>query len=130
LSLEKLLNEWVSADADLRDAQLARHDIEQQIIEAMNEVDAELSPTVAGVTATLKTQAEYDKTLAGPLRVIAEALSPDEIEGLLTPVKPPPARSFNMTKVKTLSKRGEPFKSAIEAATIATVPKLKIAYEK
>ena len=125
MSLEQLLRDWVSADADVRDAEIARHEIQQQIGVEMTATRATFAKG-EGVEATMKPSLEYNKTLDGPLQVMTEALDPEEIEGLLTPVKPPPPRSYNMVKVKALGKRGEPFLSAIEAATTEFPPVLKV----
>jgi hypothetical protein len=125
LSLEQLLRDWVSADADVRDAEIARHEIQMQIGVEMTATRATFAKG-EGVEATMKPIVEYDKSLTGALQVMTEALDPEEIEALLTPVKPPPARFYNMVKVKALGKRGEPFLSAIEAATTELPPVLKV----
>lgn len=125
MSLEQLLRDWVSADSDVRDAEIARHEIQQQIAVEMTATRATFAKG-EGVEATMKPIVEYDKSLTGALQVMTEALDPEEIEALLTPVKPPPARFYNMVKVKALGKRGEPFLSAIEAATTELPPVLKV----
>lgn len=125
MSLGQLLADWVSADADVRDAEIARHEIQQKIGIEMTQTRASFAKG-DGVEATMKPSLEYNKTLDGPLQVMTEALDPEEIEALLTPVKPPPPRSYNMVKVKALGKRGEPFLSAIEAATTEFPPVLKV----
>ena len=103
--LTNLLATWQSLDADLHDLQVQLHELKLLIAAEMKEQRAEFS-TVPGVEATYKPTVAYLRDLDGPLWLMAEQLSPDEIEAVLTKPKPAPARAFNMTAVKKLAKRG------------------------
>ena len=119
-----LLNEWVSADADVHAAEVERHDIELKIAEAMTENQAEYVEA-PGVQATLKPTTEYMKAIDGPLAVIAEQLSPDELEAVLNNPKPV-ARQFLIPAVKKLAKRGGVFKDALDKATLEQPARLRV----
>lgn len=120
-----LLQDWRALDDAEREAKIAKHAVEQRIRDAMTELQAEFAEG-AGLEATLKETVEYDKALDGPLAVIAEQLSPEELDAVLTVAKPAPPRSFNIQKVRALVKRGDPFKSAFERARIPGPPQLKV----
>ena len=119
-----LLNEWVSADADVHAAEVERHDIELKLAEAMTENQAEYVEA-PGVQATLKPTTEYMKAIDGPLAVIAEQLSPDELEAVLNNPKPV-ARQFLIPAVKKLAKRGGVFKDALDKATLEQPARLRV----
>ena len=123
-----LLNEWVSADADVHAAEVERHDIELKIAEAMTENQAEYVEA-PGVQATLKGSVTpvytYLKMLDGPLAVIAEQLSPEELEAVLNNPKPP-AREFLIPAIKKLAKRGGVFKDALDKATLEQPARLRV----
>jgi len=121
---DKLLRDWQSCDADIHALEVERHRIEQQIAEAMSENQAEFA-TVTGVEATFKPTTEYLKAIDGPLAIIAEQLSPDELEAVLNNPKPV-ARQFLIPAVKKLAKQGGVFKSALDAATLSLPPRLRI----
>ena len=124
-NLPTLLQEWASADADVHDAEVERHAIEQLIWREMVDQDASFAKA-PGIEATLKPTYEYQKSLDGPLRVLAEEMSPEEFEALLTEPKPPPERSFHMVKVKNKAKEGGIFKAALDAATVTLPATLKV----
>ena len=129
LELAKLMGELVSADADRKDADREYLVIEQECIRFMEQNEQGSTEQAAGVTLKLTKIQDYNKSLDGPLRPLMELLDPEKIESLLTPVKPPPPRLFNITKVKAeADKQGSVFKSALEAAKTGTVSKLKINY--
>ena len=81
--------------------------------------------TIPGVEATLKPTTEYLKDIDGPLAVIAEQLSPDELSRVLNNPKPAP-RQFLIPEIKKLAKQGGVFKSALDAATLSLPPRLRI----
>ena len=123
--LHSLLLNWQSIDSDIHDLEIVRHHVEQQIDAEMAEQRATFAEA-PGVEATLKPTVDYAKALDGPLAVIAEQLSPDELEGALTAQKPAPIRSFNMVQVKKLAKRGGIFRDALDAATLEQPARLRI----
>ena len=125
LTLPELLREWQSADADVHAAEVERHAVEQLIWRAMAEGKATFAKA-PGVEATLKPTLEYQKTLDGPLRVLAEEMSPEEFERLLTAPKPPPERSFHMVQVKKKAREGGIYKTALDAATVTLPATLKV----
>ena len=123
--LEHLFQMWRSADADLRDADMSRRAIENEITIEFRRLEQEAlkegiaPPTFAdgpGVEATFKPTVTWMKSLDGPLAMLGEVIDPGEIESYLTPVKPPPPRSFNMTAVKPLEERGGEYARAISRA--------------
>jgi hypothetical protein len=132
--LDHLLQMWRSADADVRDAEIARRevvkDIEAEFIRLGQEaIEQNITPQTfaegPGVEVTYKSKTEYAKALDGPLRTLAEVMDPVAFEKLLTKQaepKPPPPRTFNMTKVKPLEERGGEYARAIAAARITHPP--------
>lgn len=123
--LTTLLLNWQSIDADIHALEVERHEMVLKITEAMQADRAEFAKA-QGVEATLKPSMEYDKALDGPLAVIAEQLSPDELDAALTAQKPAPARSFNIVAVKKLAKQGGVFRKALDAATREQPARLRI----
>ena len=135
--LYHLLQMWRSADADVRDAEMERHEIENDItVEFMRLADEakrrseETGETIKpqtfakgpGVEVTFKPTIEWQKSLDGPLRVLAEVMAPADFEKLLTKQaepKPPPPRQFNMTAVKQYEDKGDEY--AIPIARARTV---------
>jgi len=122
--LHTLLLNWQSIDSDIHDLEVVRHHVEQQIADAMNESRAEFSEA-PGVQATLKPTTEYLKAIDGPLAVIAELLSPDELEAVLNNPKPV-ARQFLIPAVKRLAKRGGVFREALDKATLEQPARLRV----
>ena len=121
----KLLRDWQSCDADIRELEIERRIIENQIAEAMTANNEAEFATIPGVEATLKPGVDYRKHLDGPLAVIAEQLSPDELSRVLNNPKPAP-RQFLIPEIKKLAKQGGVFKSALDAATLSLPPRLRI----
>ena len=129
--LYHLLQMWRSADADVRDADMARREIVNDITAEFKRLEEEAiketqdtgqyvaPPTFAkgpGVEVTYKPTVTWEKALDGPLRVLAEVMEPEAFEGLLTKQaqpKAPPPRTFNMTAVKPLEERGGEYARAI-----------------
>jgi hypothetical protein len=135
LSLGQLLSDWVSADADVRDAEMSRREIENDITIEFRRLEQEslkegvAPPTFAsapGVEATFKPTVTWMKSLDGPLAMLGEVIDPSEISGYLTPVKPPPPRTFNMTAVKPLERRGGVYAKAIAAARTTLPAEVKM----
>ena len=122
--LHTLLLNWQSIDAEVHGLEIERHALEVDIAEAMTENQAEFA-TIPGVEATLKPGLDYRKQLDGPLAVIAEQLSPDELSRVLNNPKPAP-RQFLIPEIKKLAKQGGVFKSALDAATLSLPPRLRI----
>ena len=126
--LHTLLLNWQSIDAEVHSLEIERHALESDIADAMTEARAEFA-TVTGVEATLKGSVTpvytYLKQLDGPLAVIAEQLSPEELEAVLNNPKPP-AREFLIPAVKKLAKRGGVFKDALDAATLEQPARLRV----
>ena len=120
-----LLAQWRSADADVHDAEVKRYEIEKEISANM-EANRATFATIPGVEATFKTGTDYIKGLDGPLRLLAEELSRDELEALLTTQRPAPIRSFNMVAVKKLARRGGVFREALDLATSTSPAVLKV----
>ncbi len=120
-----LLQDWADLNAAEREIKIEKHAVEQRIRDAMAENNAEYAEG-AGLEVTYKETVEYDKALDGPLAVIAEQLSPEELDAVLTDQKPAPPRTFHVSRVKALVKRGDPFKSAVEKATLRGPAQVKI----
>ena len=126
--IHTLLLNWQSIDAEVHGLEIERHALEVDIAEAMTENQAEVA-TIPGVEATLKGSVTpvytYQKMLDGPLAVIAEQLSPEELEAVLNNPKPP-AREFLIPAVKKLAKRGGVFKDALDKATLEQPARLRV----
>ena len=122
--LPSLLNEWVMYNKQVKDAEVDRFRIEQQMAEAMKEDRAEYVEA-PGVQATFKPTTEYLKAIDGPLAVIAEQLSPDELSRVLNNPKPV-ARQFLIPAIKKLAKRGGVFRTALDKATLEQPPRLRV----
>ena len=120
-----LLQDWADLNAAEREIKIEKHAVEQRIRDAMAENNAEYAEG-AGLEVTYKETVEYDKALDGPLAVIAEQLSPEQLDAALTAQKPAPARSFNITKVKALAKQGGIFRDALEKATREQPARLRV----
>ena len=136
-NLDHLLQMWRSADADVRDAEMERHEIENDITAEFSrladdakrlseETGKEVKPQTfakgPGVEVTCKPTIEWQKSLDGPLAVLAEVMPPADFEKLLTKQaepKPPPPRQFNMTAVKQYEDKGDQY--AIPIAKARTV---------
>ena len=136
-NLDHLLQMWRSADADVRDAEMERHEIENDItVEFMRLADdakrlsKETGETIKpqtfakgpGVEVTFKPTIEWAKSLDGPLAVLAEVMAPADFEKLLTKQaepKPPPPRQFDMREVKKYEDQGDQY--AIPIAKARTV---------
>ncbi len=123
--LTNLLNEWAAYTDIIHRAEVSRHSIEQEITDQMHATRAEFAEA-PGVEATLKGSVEYDKALDGPLATMAEQLSPDELDAVLTKPKPAPARSFNITAVKKLAKQGGIYRDALDKASRDVAPVLRV----
>jgi hypothetical protein len=129
--MNRLTEMWTKANEAWREADMARREIVNDITAefirlGQDAIEQNITPPTfvegPGVEVTYKSKTEYAKALDGPLRAMMEALDPDEIEALLTPVKPAPARTFNMTKVLPYEKRGGVYARAIAAARITHAP--------
>ena len=123
--LTSLLERWARFNDSIRELEVGRHNTEQEIIAAMQADRAEFAEA-PGVEATFKTSLEYEKALDGPLAVIAEELSPEELDAALTAQKPAPARSFDIRAVKKLAKRGGIFRDALDQSTREVPARLRI----
>ncbi len=123
--ITSLLREWARLHEAERAVAIERHAVEVQIRDAMDANRAEYAAD-GDVEVTYKETVEYLSEVDGPLRVIAEHLSPEDLDALLTTPKPPPPRKFHMQRVKALAKRGEPFLTAIEKATLRGPAQVKI----
>ena len=122
--LHTLLLNWQSIDAEVHGLEIERHALEVDIAEAMTENQAEFA-TVTGVEATFKPTTEYLKAIDGPLAIIAEQLSPDELEAVLNNPKPV-TRQFLIPAVKKLAKQGGVFKDALDKATLEQPARLRV----
>ena len=108
-NLDHLLQMWRSADADVRDAEMERHG--------------------PGAEVTCKPTIEWQKSLDGPLAVLAEVMPPADFEKLLTKQaepKPPPPRQFNMTAVKQYEDKGDEYAIPIAKARTVHAARAKI----
>ena len=126
--LHTLLLNWEATNTKIDGLEIERHALEVDIAEAMKEDRAEYAEA-PGVQATLKGSVTpvytYLKMLDGPLAVIAEQLSPEELEAVLNNPKPP-AREFLIPAVKKLAKRGGVFKDALDKATLEQPARLRV----
>ena len=122
--LHSLLLNWQSIDAEINGLEIEQHALEVDMAEAMKEARAEYVEA-PGVQATLKPTTEYLKAIDGPLAVIAEQLSPDELEAVLNNPKPV-ARQFLIPAVKKLAKQGGVFKDALDKATLEQPARLRV----
>ena len=122
--LHTLLLNWQSIDSEINGLEIERHALEVDLAEAMKEDRAEYVEA-PGVQATFKPTTEYLKAIDGPLAIISEQLSPDELEAVLNNPKPV-ARQFLIPAVKKLAKRGGVFRTALDKATLEQPPQLKI----
>ena len=122
--LHSLLLNWQSIDSEINGLEIERHALEVDMAEAMKEDRAEYVEA-PGVQATFKPTTEYLKAIDGPLAVIAEQLSPDELEAVLNNPKPV-ARQFLIPAMKKLAKRGGVFKDALDKATLEQPARLRV----
>ena len=126
--LHTLLLNWEATNTKIDGLEIERHALEVDIAEAMKEDRAEYAEA-PGVQATLKGSVTpvytYLKMLDGPLAVIAEQLSPEELEAVLNNPKPP-AREFLIPAIKKLAKRGGVFKDALDKATLEQPARLRV----
>jgi len=122
--LHTLLLNWQSIDSEINGLEIERHALEVDMAEAMKEDRAEYVEA-PGVQATFKPTTEYLKAIDGPLAIIAEQLSPDELEAVLNNPKPV-TRQFLIPAVKKLAKQGGVFKDALDKATLEQPARLRV----
>ena len=140
-NLDHLLQMWRSADADVRDAEMERHEIENDITAEFSrladdakrlseETGKEVKPQTfakgPGVEVTCKPTIEWAKSLAGPLAVLAAVMAPADFEKLLTEPTPPPPRQFDMREVKKYEDKGDEYAIPIAKARTVHAARAKI----
>ena len=122
--LHTLLLNWEATNTKIDGLEIERHALEVDIAEAMKEDRAEYAEA-PGVQATFKPTTEYLKAIDGPLAIISEQLSPDELEAVLNNPKPV-ARQFLIPAIQKLAKRGGVFREALDKATLEQPARLRV----
>jgi hypothetical protein len=122
-TLRELIAAWDRVDAEVRGAESRRFNLEQEISSVMERLGA--TERVEGdILLTLRSRNLYDQAYLAPLY---ELLDEDEREACLTPEKPPPARKWNLTKIKPLAKRGGEIAKVIDSSRYEEPARLKLA---
>jgi len=111
LSIEDLAELWGQTDEDLRELKIYHRAIEVMLERKMAEKRQDIVD-LATVEGRRVPSAEWD--FAG-LAALKEHLSPEEWDALLTKQRPAPQRRPDITKVRQLAKRGDPFRRIIES---------------
>ncbi len=122
LDVPTLLDVWAQADDAVHEAEVYQHAVAQAVEQAMQNARAEQATTVEAA-AEYRGAVEWDEA---ELTRLKEHLSPEEWDAILTARRDPPPRKPNITKVKMLAKRGDPFRGIIEDAQRSGAPRLKL----
>lgn len=121
--VQGLMEYWATIDAAQDRLGAWKWMVEKRIRAAMEDTRAEVAEST-GASATYRGAAEVDRNA---LQALKEHMGAEEWDALLTAQRPAPERSLNMTKVKALIKKGDPFRGIIEGATGTGPPRLKLA---
>ena len=121
-TLRALTDAWERVDDEVRGAESRRFNLEQQISSVMEQLGAVVR-TEGRVKLSRLSRNLYDQAYLAPLY---ELLDEDEREACLTPEKPPPARKWNLTKIKPLAKRGGEIAKVIDSSRYEEPARLKL----